>query len=79
LKQKQTKSTKKNSSFVSFVSFCSREIRVIRAIRGRIFAKMSDSDGLQDGLQGKKMSPGFVVQQIKIGHIRQDSSSAISP
>jgi hypothetical protein len=50
LKQKQTKSTKKNSTFVSFVPFCSKEIRAIRAIRairGGIFAKMSDSDGLQ--------------------------------
>ena len=47
LAQKQTKTTKKNSSFVSFVPFCSKEIRAIRAIRGKIFAKMSASDGLQ--------------------------------
>jgi hypothetical protein len=44
LAQKRTKATKKNSSSVSLVPFRSEEIRVIRAIRGKIFAKMSDSD-----------------------------------
>jgi len=47
LAQKQTKTTKKNPSFAPFVPFCSKEIRAIRAIHGKIFAKMSDSDGLQ--------------------------------
>jgi hypothetical protein len=47
--REQTKATKSRFriGIVAFVPFCSREIRVIPAIRGKIFARLRESDRLR--------------------------------